>query len=261
MNRPITNEPISNQWDVIIVGAGPAGCAAAIAVAEQGRAVLLLDAKEFPRRKVCGGCLNPNSIGLLRELIGKEDPLWNDSIHLKQDGSASLVLCHGESSAPSTSSSTISWEVIDCGSTLIPESESALSWNVGDHGFEMILTSAIGEHIEATLLDWITGWLSQRGVGLEQIEHWGVHPGGPRILSAVKNSLQLTDHQLATSMEVLKNFGNMSSPTVLFILNEFQKSLKASQQTDSGYGVLVAFGPGMIAEVALLKSIPVRNDA
>ena len=177
------------------------------------------------------------------------------------DGSASLVLCHGESSAPSTSSSTISWEVIDCGSTLIPESESALSWNVGDHGFEMILTSAIGEHIEATLLDWITGWLSQRGVGLEQIEHWGVHPGGPRILSAVKNSLQLTDHQLATSMEVLKNFGNMSSPTVLFILNEFQKSLKASQQTDSGYGVLVAFGPGMIAEVALLKSIPVRNDA
>ena len=84
MNRPITNEPISNQWDVIIVGAGPAGCAAAIAVAEQGRAVLLLDAKEFPRRKVCGGCLNPNSIGLLRELIGKEDPLWNDSIHLKQ---------------------------------------------------------------------------------------------------------------------------------------------------------------------------------
>ena len=62
-------------------------------------------------------------------------------------------------------------------------------------------------------------------------------------------------------MEVLKNFGNMSSPTVLFILNEFQKSLKASQQTDSGYGVLVAFGPGMIAEVALLKSIPVRNDA
>ena len=73
----------SAHWDVIVVGAGPAGCAAAIAVAQQGRAVLLLDAKKFPRRKACGGCLNPNSIGLLQELIGADDPLWNESIQLK----------------------------------------------------------------------------------------------------------------------------------------------------------------------------------
>jgi len=83
LNLVNTNEPTSNQWDVIIVGAGPAGCAAAIAIAQQGRAVLLLDAKKFPRRKACGGCLNPNSIGLLEELIGADDPLWSESIHLK----------------------------------------------------------------------------------------------------------------------------------------------------------------------------------
>ena len=83
LNQTNSNEPNSNQWDVIIVGAGPAGCAAAIAVARKGRAVLLVDAKKFPRRKACGGCLNPNSIGLLQELIGADDPLWNESIHLK----------------------------------------------------------------------------------------------------------------------------------------------------------------------------------
>jgi len=168
------------------------------------------------------------------------------------DGSASLVLCHEKSSVPTAS--TPSWEVLDCGSTVIPDSETSLSWNVGDHGFEMILTSAIGEHIEAALHDWLSGWLDDRGIALDQIEHWGVHPGGPRILSAVKNSLQLTDHQLATSMKVLKNFGNMSSPTVLFILDEFGRSLLTPQQAKPGYGVLVAFGPGMVAEVALVKS-------
>ena len=79
----ILSDRASANWDAIIIGAGPAGCAAAIALAEQGREVLLLDAKKFPRRKACGGCLNPNSIRLLQELIGADDPLWNDSIHLK----------------------------------------------------------------------------------------------------------------------------------------------------------------------------------
>ena len=167
------------------------------------------------------------------------------------DGSASLVFCHGEA-APQKESPA--WEVIDCGSTLIPDSETALSWHIGDHGFEMILTSAIGEHIEASLHDWLNGWLAARGIGMDQIEHWGVHPGGPRILSAVKNSLQLADQQLATSMKVLKNFGNMSSPTVLFILNEFGRSLAQTPKGKPSYGLLVAFGPGMIAEVALLRS-------
>ena len=170
------------------------------------------------------------------------------------DGSGSLVFCNGESSVATASAATPCWEVLDCGSTLIPDSDTALCWNIGDHGFEMILTSAIGEHIEAALHDWLKGWLNDRGIALDQITHWGVHPGGPRILSAVKNSLQLTDHQLATSMKILKKFGNMSSPTVLFILEEFGRSLPTPQQANPGYGVLVAFGPGMIAEVALVKS-------
>ena len=83
MNPTNDNRNRSDDWDVIIIGAGPAGCAAAIATANQGRAVLLVDAKQFPRRKACGGCLNPNSIALLQELIGAGDALWNESIHLK----------------------------------------------------------------------------------------------------------------------------------------------------------------------------------
>jgi predicted naringenin-chalcone synthase len=174
------------------------------------------------------------------------------------DGSASLVFRHGMSSsptAPATDQETTNcWEVIDCGSTLIPDSEAALSWHVGDHGFEMILTNAIGEHIETSLHHWLKGWLNEREITLDQIEHWGVHPGGPRILAAVKNSLQLTEDQLATSMKVLKTFGNMSSPTVLFILDEFGRSQAADPNATGGFGLLLAFGPGMIAEVALLKS-------
>lgn len=72
----------SHVWDVVVVGAGPAGCAAAITSARAGLQVLLVDAKRFPRRKVCGGCLNRKSIGLLRELLGSEHRLWGQTLAL-----------------------------------------------------------------------------------------------------------------------------------------------------------------------------------
>lgn len=73
---PELAELASHVWDVVVVGAGPAGCAAAIAAARAGLQILLVDAKRFPRRKVCGGCLNRKSLGLLRELLGNDDSLW-----------------------------------------------------------------------------------------------------------------------------------------------------------------------------------------
>lgn len=81
---PDLTELASRVWDVVVVGAGPAGCSAAIASARAGLQVLLVDAKRFPRRKVCGGCLNRKSIGLLRNLLGAEHSLWAQSIALNR---------------------------------------------------------------------------------------------------------------------------------------------------------------------------------
>jgi flavin-dependent dehydrogenase len=70
------------SWDVVVIGAGPAGSSAAIASARSGLKVLLVDAKRFPRRKVCGGCLNRVSVKLLQQLIGPQHRLWESAIPL-----------------------------------------------------------------------------------------------------------------------------------------------------------------------------------
>jgi predicted naringenin-chalcone synthase len=145
------------------------------------------------------------------------------------------------------------WQIEDTGSVVISDSRQAMSWSVGDHGFDMRLTSDVGDKIESQLSGWLTDWLAQHQLTLSDITYWGVHPGGPRILSAVQNSLALNPAALSVSRGVLQRHGNMSSPTVLFILNEFRQM--RSNRGDGGveYCVLLGFGPGLVAEIALLR--------
>lgn len=170
------------------------------------------------------------------------------------DGSASLVIGHCDLQ---NSDSSSDWQIIDTGSVLIEDSESSLRWDIGDHGFEMILNSDIGDRIELALADWLSQWLNGRGLSFDDIDCWAVHPGGPKIISSVQSSLNLTDQQLSVSMDVLKRYGNMSSPTVLFILEEFKRAISESTAIASKspkHALAIAFGPGMVAEVALLKT-------
>lgn len=174
------------------------------------------------------------------------------------DGSASMVICQQALSASdSTSDSNAAdWKLLATGSCLIPDSKQAMSWCVGDHGFEMLLTSEVGDRIEAALSDWLHGWLDAHGVAFSDIDYWGVHPGGPRILSAVGSSLNLPDEALETSRRILSQNGNMSSPTVMFILEDFMRQHAEAANDSDGYCVLLAFGPGLVAEIALLRAQP-----
>lgn len=171
------------------------------------------------------------------------------------DGSAAIVL--GNSVADPSPTDQPHWKVVDTGSVVIANSKQTMSWSIGDHGFDMRLTNDVGDAIESQLSEWLTAWLAKRNIGLDDIDFWGVHPGGPRIVSAVKNSLGLDDQVLSTSRSVLERYGNMSSPTVLFILNEFRKSAVASVAANGSHGprhcLLLGFGPGLVAETALLS--------
>jgi predicted naringenin-chalcone synthase len=153
------------------------------------------------------------------------------------DGAAALV--------GSAEESVGDWRLAACGSCLIPESTDAMRWAVGDHGFEMVLSPRVPDLIRDHLREWLVAWLDQQGLKLEEIASWAVHPGGPRILSAVEQSLDLPREATATSREVLAEFGNMSSPTVLFILDRLRKS-DAPRPC-----VALGFGPGLVAEAAL----------
>lgn len=175
------------------------------------------------------------------------------------DGSAALIIANTNGLQ---NGETSDWNIIDTGSVLIDDSQASLRWDIGDHGFEMILSSDIGDRIESALSNWLSQWLQQRDLSLAEIDFWAVHPGGPKIISSVQSSLNLSEQQLSVSLDVLRRYGNMSSPTVLFILEEFRKAISKStarSTTDPRHALVVAFGPGMVAEIALLNTSSKHN--
>lgn len=139
------------------------------------------------------------------------------------------------------------WRVAATGSCLFPNSESAMTWGIGDAGFDMQVSPRVPGYIARALKPWLTEWLERHDLTLECIRSWAIHPGGPRILTAVEECLGLHPDALAVSRKVLAEYGNMSSPTVLFILDRL-RSQDAQRPC-----VLLAFGPGLVAEAALVR--------
>ena len=154
------------------------------------------------------------------------------------DGAAALVGAAGAGGGFGT--------VVASGSRLLPGTADLMSWRIGDHGFEMTLSTRVPDVLRATLRPWLDDWLAARDLTVAEIAGWGVHPGGPRIIDAVEETLALPAGACDMSRDVLADYGNMSSPTVLFLLDRVRQAV-------SGPVVLLAFGPGLTAEIALLR--------
>lgn len=166
------------------------------------------------------------------------------------DGAAAVVGQKGDGNPRPPSKSTNSasqLHIVANGSCVLPDTEDVMSWRIGDHGFEMTLSPSVPGMIRETLGPWLSQWLQSHGCHLGEVKSWAIHPGGPRILSACGEALKLSDEQLRPSREVLSQFGNMSSPTVLFILNEL------IQHHADRPSVALAFGPGLAIEALLLQ--------
>jgi prepilin-type processing-associated H-X9-DG protein len=159
------------------------------------------------------------------------------------DGSAALVCGHANDRAQGDDKPR--W--LSSGSMVVPQTEDLMSWNIGDHGFQMTLSPRVPDVIQSSLRTWLEGWLAGEGTDLGQIAHWGIHPGGPRILQACVDALQLEPSAIQTSKDVLAEFGNMSSPTILFIVERLIRN------KTPGPCVLLAFGPGLTIEAALVE--------
>jgi predicted naringenin-chalcone synthase len=157
------------------------------------------------------------------------------------DGAAAVA------GGPADSAPAGAWRVAANGSCLLPDSLNAMSWTVGDHGFEMTLSKAVPGLIREHLRPWLEGWLASAGLRLADVASWAIHPGGPKIIDAAQHALGLGDADTADAREVFAEHGNMSSPTVLFILDRLRRG---------GAGrpcVALGFGPGLNAEAALLR--------
>lgn len=157
------------------------------------------------------------------------------------DGAAASIV------GPATMAAENDWRLSASGSCLFPDSQNAMTWTIGDHGFEMTLSKQVPVIIAEGLRRWLKNWLSPQGLSVEDVQSWAVHPGGPRILDAVEEALHLGVNGLTTSREILAEYGNMSSPTTLFILDRMR------QQGAPRPCVALGFGPGLALEAVIFE--------
>lgn len=142
--------------------------------------------------------------------------------------------------------------------TLTPVGEQDMAWTIGDHGFEMVLSryvpSIISEHIRGALDPLLAQAGTDHEAAHEVIPRWAVHPGGRSVLDKVQDALGLTPTQMEPSRSILREYGNMSSATILFILRD----LLADETLDQDARIAgLAFGPGLTVESLIaVKHMP-----
>jgi predicted naringenin-chalcone synthase len=134
-------------------------------------------------------------------------------------------------------------------SALVPSSEAHMAWDIGDNGFNMVLSAYVPDLIGSNIRSMLGGILAKSDMQLRDIDEWAVHPGGRAILEQVEQHLDLPANALEISRNVLRDYGNMSSPTVMFVL----KGMLEEAETDRATTCAIAFGPGLTVETAILE--------
>lgn len=133
-------------------------------------------------------------------------------------------------------------------SVVMPEAADMITWRIGDDGFDMTLSGLVPVTLAHALPDWRAAMLD--GAAVEEVDLWAVHPGGRSILDAVEHGLSLHQGALAESRAVLRDHGNMSSATVMFVLAAMMRRAQAGQR-----GCALAFGPGLSAEAMRFRAV------
>jgi predicted naringenin-chalcone synthase len=127
-----------------------------------------------------------------------------------------------------------------------------MTWDVTDLGFRMGLSPKVPDVLAQHVLGVVTGLLGRNGLAVEDVAGWAVHPGGRRILEVAQERLSLPDAALRASYDVLRDYGNCSSATVLLVLEQ----LRHSQPLAPGDPVVaMAFGPGLTLYATLLRVV------
>ncbi len=141
-------------------------------------------------------------------------------------------------------------EVQDSLSWFFPDTEHIMGWNVRDSGLQVVLSSDVAEVAEQNLRPAVMDFLQENDLTIEDIAYWIAHPGGPKVMDAIENGLELPGNALQISRECLQSVGNISSASVLLILKE---TLSRRTPEEGSWGLLMAMGPAFCAEFVLLK--------
>lgn len=152
------------------------------------------------------------------------------------DGSAAALVTHDEAAEPGLYLNSFYSEIV-------PKGKRDMAWELSSTGFLMTLSGYVPELIQEDFEPLVKRALNNAGLEKENITHWCIHPGGKRILDAVHKSLSFEKEALQHGYNVLHDYGNMSSPTILFVLKEIMQNIKPGNNV---FGA--AFGPGLTME-------------
>lgn len=135
-------------------------------------------------------------------------------------------------------------------SEVYPDTEGALGWRLGSDGFRIVLTTELATVVEQGLAKSVTSFLAAAGLTVDDIGTWICHPGGPKVLDAVRDSLKLPEAAIAPSRRALAEAGNLSSASVLCILEQVARDPGIAP---GSLALMIGLGPGVSAELILLR--------
>lgn len=215
------------------------GCYAALKALKHAQYI----AKADPKAVILIVCVELCSLHFAPSLKD-EDVLAN---LLFADGAAATLVC-GDNSGYGKHTPVL--RIDDIGSAYIPGTMDLMTWNVSSKAFRMFLSKHIVDAIGSSIEPVVSAFLKCEPA---EIDLWAIHPGGVRIVEAVQKSLALHDKAVEDSLNVLYNYGNMSSPTILFILNEMLVKIRNEVPHKSKKIFTCAFGPGLNIEMLKLS--------
>jgi alkylresorcinol/alkylpyrone synthase len=161
------------------------------------------------------------------------------------DGAAAVIVAGADCGLPSSGPAILATR-----SVFYPDTEEMMGWDISEKGFRIVLSPEVPNLVRKNLAQNVDDFLATRGLTRSDIGSWVLHTGGPKILEATAEALALNDGELNASWDCLRRTGNLSSASVLVVLEEVMKNRRPSPGT---LGILAAMGPGFCSEFVLLE--------
>ena len=159
------------------------------------------------------------------------------------DGAAAVIVVGEERPASGP-------RIVATRSVFYPDTERVMGWDISEKGFQVVLSADVPEMARRNLRQDVDDFLGAQGLSRSDIVSWVAHPGGPKVVSALETALELQPDALDLTRESLETVGNLSSTSVLLVL---QETMRSRRPEPGSYGMLLAMGPGFCSELVLLE--------
>lgn len=227
LDRSISRLPV---WGLGCAG-GAAGIAKANVIAKANKdAVVLLIAAEL--------C----SLTFIRDDISKSNFI---ATSLFSDGISAVLIAGDNACIKSKVNRKV--KIIDSQSIIYHDTLDVMGWDILDDGFKVVFSKDIPSIVNQNVREDISSFLRKHNLSIEDIKNFVAHPGGAKVINAYIDSLNITANKLKNTKEVLNDYGNMSSASVLYVLERFM-----NKGFESGYGLITSLGPGFSLEMTLI---------